>query len=84
MFNNGSHFLSANKQANISKSEILQSVQQSLRSVDHLTLFFDREAEDAYAQENMTIWQDFIVDVDIEETISKMEAARLRYLSRLQ
>lgn len=84
MFNNGSHFLSANKQANIAKSETLQTVQKSLSNVKHLTLFFDREAEDTFAQDNMAIWRDFISHRNIEETLSKMEAARQRYLLRLQ
>lgn len=81
-FNNKTHFLSANKLADISNSDTLQSVKRSLNGVSRLTLFFDREAEDTFAKENMAIWRDFITDPDIEETISKMEKVRVNYLSR--
>jgi multiple sugar transport system substrate-binding protein len=86
-FNSGSHFLPANKLSFIPKSEIFQSVQKSLNNVHKQTLFFDREAEDIFAQKNMTIWRDFIesptVDArNVEKAIKSMEEARLNLLSR--
>ena len=86
-FNSGSHFLPANKLSVIPENEIFQSVQKSLNNVRKQTLFFDREAEDTFAQQNMTIWRDFIESPTIDATIvdkaiKSMEEARLNLLSR--
>ena len=81
-FNSGSHFLPANKFSDIPKNDIFQSVQQSLNNVRQQTLFFDREAEEKFAQQDMSIWRDFIDNSDIDKTIKKMEEARLSLLSR--
>ena len=86
-FNSGSHFLPANKLSEIPENEIFQAVQKSLNNVRKQTLFFDREAEDTFAQQNMAIWHDFInsptIDTEnVEKTIKLMEEARLNLLSR--
>ncbi len=86
-FNKGSHFLPANKLSEIPENEIFQSVKNSLDNVRQQTLFFDREAEDAFAQQNMSIWRNFIDSSNIDATyidiaIKSMEEARLNLLSR--
>jgi multiple sugar transport system substrate-binding protein len=81
-FNNGSHFLPANKLSVIPETEIFQTVKRSLDSALKQTLFFDREAEDIFAQQNMFIWREFLEKPDIESTIKRMEKARLGLLSR--
>jgi multiple sugar transport system substrate-binding protein len=86
-FNSGSHFLPANKLSEIPENEIFQAVQKSLNNVRKQTLFFDREAEDTFAQQNMAIWHDFInsptIDAgNVDKAIKSMEEARLNLLSR--
>lgn len=86
-FNRGSHFLPANKLSEIPENEIFQSVQNSLNNVRQQTLFFDREAEDIFAQQNMDIWRDYIdsptIDAaNVDKAIRSMEEARLNLLSR--
>jgi len=86
-FNRGGHFIPANKLSEIPDNDIFQSVQKSLNNVHKQTLFFDREAEDDFAQQNMTIWRDFIdsptIDAgNIDKAIKSMEEARLNLLSR--
>ncbi|MBA6327855.1 hypothetical protein H4J46_07885 [Colwellia sp. MB02u-6] len=70
-FNRGSHFLPANKFSDIPKNDIFQSVQQSLNNLRQQTLFFNREAEEKFVQQNMSIWRDFIYNSDINKTIKK-------------
>jgi multiple sugar transport system substrate-binding protein len=81
-YNSGSHFLPANKFASVPKKGILKSVQKSLNQVRLQTLFFDREAEENFAKQNMDIWSDFLKNIDIDKAIKKMEEARLNLLSR--
>jgi multiple sugar transport system substrate-binding protein len=86
-FNSGSHFLPANNSSEIPKDDIFHSVQQSLNNVSKQTLFFDREAEEKFAQQNMSIWLNYIetstIDSsNIDKAIKKMEEARLSLLSR--
>jgi multiple sugar transport system substrate-binding protein len=86
-FNSGSHFIPANILSEIPKNEIFQAVQKSLNSVSKQTLFFDREAEENFAQKNMSIWHDFIDNstinhLNIDKAIKEMEEARLKLLAK--
>jgi hypothetical protein len=82
VFNKGSHFLPANRLSEVAEKGVFQIIKTSLDNVRQQTLFFDREAEDIFAQKNMSIWRDFIENSDVEIAINEMEKARLALLAR--
>lgn len=79
-FNCGSHFLPANKLSEVPDKGVFQSVQKSLNNVCLQSLFFDREAEYNFAQQNMSIWREFVEGLDVDIVIKKMEKARVNLL----
>lgn len=80
--NLASHFLSPNKFAKAHNNSIQRDVKFSLENATDLTLFYDRETEKHYGENNMLIWRDFLKNTDIQQTINKMEKVRLTYLQQ--
>lgn len=75
--------LPANMKADIKNSNLLIANYQSLNKAKHLTQFYDRQAEEGLANENMDLWVSFLNKPDIKETTRKMEQARQNYLHRI-
>lgn len=72
----------ANKHSMVFGNSLLLSIMASFNRADGLTYFFDREVEEKYGQDNLTIWRDFLEKPTIESTLVKMEKARLDYVAR--
>ncbi len=74
--------LPANLKSTFKQSNLLIANYQSLNKAKYLTQFYDRQADEELANENMTLWVNFLSKPDIKETAEKMEQARQNYLIR--
>ena len=71
-----------NKYSVMSDSKLLQTVKLTLDQAEARTYFYDREVEKTFGEDNLKIWLNFLNEPDINKTITKMEQARVEYLSR--
>ncbi len=76
------YVLPANLEVTMPKDSSQATVKHTIDNADGQSYFYDREVEQQYGKDNITLWNAFLDNRDIELTITKMEAARQSYLMR--